>query len=181
MPSKSLKQENDELKKEIILLQAKNAHLHNLFVRKDPRYSKFIYMTSFDEDKYPFFRFNSHNTNVRFVTLNYDPQMWNPKTETQEYEIYESAIINSLTDEDGDNIKVEIHGAYEHDSSGKLHVHMLIDTYSINHYVARIKSYLTNRRWLKASVDSRPVHDYDGLYNDYMVKQQLSKFCYNNK
>ena len=178
MPSKSLKQENDELKCEIQKLKSQNLHLHNLFVRKDARYSKFIYMDSFDEDKYPFYRFNVHNTNARFVTLNYDPQLWNPTTEEQEYEIYESAIINALKDTDED-IKVEIHGTFEHDSSGKIHVHMLIQTYNINGYIARIKTHLTNRRWLKASVDSRPVHDYDGVYI-YMSKQDLPKFFFQN-
>jgi len=118
MPSKSLKLENDELKKEIIRLTMQNKHLHNLFIRKDPRYSKFVFMDSFDEDKYPFHRFNCHDANVRFITLNYDPTMWNPTTEEQEYEIYESAIINSLRDEDED-IQVEIHGTFEHDSSEK--------------------------------------------------------------
>lgn len=179
MPSKSLKHENDELKKEIIQLKARNNHLHNLFVRKDPRYSKFIFMDSFDEDKYPFFRFNCHDMHIRFITLNYDPATWNPSTEEQEIEIYESAIINGLKDEDTD-IEVEIHGTFEYDSSGKIHVHMLIQTYNVNGYVARMKTHLTHRRHLRASVDSRPVHDYDGVYI-YMSKQNLPKFYFNNK
>jgi len=57
---------------------------------------------------------------------------------------------------------------------------MMIKTYNVNGYVARMKTHLTYRRHLRVAVDSRPVNDYDGLYI-YMSKQNLPKFYFNNK
>lgn len=178
MPSKSLKLENDELKAEICALNNRIYHYNVLLTSKTAREKRYNFEYHTVDSFKEITRFEKSVEPLWFLTLNYDPEFLTFNNETQEYEFYESSIIKVLWDEDT-AIPIELHGTFEHcPKSGKLHVHMIVKCYRIEWYVANIKSYMTHRRHLPYSVVNKPVKDLNGLYDDYFVKQNLSKFVF---
>ena len=171
MVKNSLKSENDLLKLELSNLQASYRHLLTLLSEKTYESDRFIYLNNFHESEGSQFKRFDDNTNLWLFTLNYDPKLLHFSTEDDEREYYESIIMRSLK-EDEDYIPVVGHGVFEHcHKSGKLHVHIMLKCYCPDLIESRMKSYLTNRRYMNVATDKRPVNDIDGLYDDYFVKE----------